>query len=359
MSAVDRHLKLLPGVPLIDSPFFQAISEQGYFTAAEQQIAIQLHEKGYAVLDFPDPEINQRADRIRATLEPLFAQARDGEHRFDGRLMPPRFQDAHHEFEDVRSIAANPQLLALLTKLYGRQAFPFQTLNFDRGSQQHPHTDAVHFHCMPRRFMCGVWVALEDVTVDNGPLCYYPGSHQWAVHEAEHIVADPKDLNSPPSQAVYHELWNALVKTHGVGKDVFLARKGQALIWTAQLLHGGEPIINPDSTRWSQVSHYYFENCAYYRPMASHPVAGQIAFLEPNNILSGEPVVSHYSGEPLPGDYLASCQHRTLGKPEPLPDDFDADAYLALNPDVKESGADPQHHYITHGRLEGRQYKAE
>ena len=31
---------------------------------------------------------------------------------------------------------------------------------------------------MPEGFMCGVWVALEDMDMDNGPLVYYPGSHQ-------------------------------------------------------------------------------------------------------------------------------------------------------------------------------------
>jgi ectoine hydroxylase-related dioxygenase (phytanoyl-CoA dioxygenase family) len=26
--------------------------------------------------------------------------------------------------------------------------------------------------------MCGVWVALEDIDMGNGPLIYYPGSHR-------------------------------------------------------------------------------------------------------------------------------------------------------------------------------------
>lgn len=357
MTAIERHQRLLPGVPLIDSPFFDQLIKEDYFSESERQTARSLHEKGYAVIDFPDPDILTKATRIREDMTPLFAAARRGETRFDGRLMPPRFQDAHHEFADVRSIAANPELLALLSKLYGRQAFPFQTLNFDKGSQQHPHTDAVHFHCLPKRFMCGVWVALEDVTADNGPLCYYPGSQQWAVHEAEHIVQSPKDLNNPASQAVYHDLWNALAQTTDTEKEVFLARAGQALIWTANLLHGGEHISDPDSTRWSQVSHYYFENCVYYKPMASHPVAGQIAFMHPENVLDGQEVPSCYAGQPLPEDYVSSCQNRHLGSPEPVPDDFDGERYLELNPDVRESGADPHHHYTTHGRLEGRQYK--
>jgi glycosyltransferase involved in cell wall biosynthesis len=39
-----------------------------------------------------------------------------------------------------------------------------------------------------------------------------------------------------------------------------------------------------------------------------------------------------------------------------LPDGFDSAAYLALNPDVAARGADPFHHYLNHGWLEGRAY---
>ena len=49
-----------------------------------------------------------------------------------------------------------------------------------------------------------------------------------------------------------------------------------ALIWAANLLHGGAPILDPSATRWSQVTHYFFDNCAWYRPMASHVLPGSI-----------------------------------------------------------------------------------
>jgi hypothetical protein len=40
-----------------------------------------------------------------------------------------------------------------------------------------------------------------------------------------------------------------------------------------------------------------------------------------------------------------------------LPSDFDPSAYLALNPDVAESGHDPVAHYLNHGRHEGRRWQ--
>ena len=72
--------------------------------------------------------------------------------------------------------------------------------------------------------MCGVWVALEEVTPDNGPLCYYPGSHRWAGYATDHITARRSDLSKPASQAVYLSLWRELVAAYGCAKERFLGQ---------------------------------------------------------------------------------------------------------------------------------------
>lgn len=240
--SVMRHTELLPGVPIVASPFFEDILASDYFSDSEKRIAADLYHKGYAILDYPDPDISMRAQRIRNALAPLFESARQGGEKFDGLLQPPRFHNAFQVSDDVAAVATNETLLTLLSKLYGRRAFPFQTLNFERGSQQHFHTDAVHFHSWPEGFMCGVWVALEDVTARNGPLCYYPGSHKWANYSNGHITALRSDLGKPASQGIYLKLWKELVAAHRCKKEIFLPKRGQALIWSACLLHGGEKI---------------------------------------------------------------------------------------------------------------------
>jgi len=40
-----------------------------------------------------------------------------------------------------------------------------------------------------------------------------------------------------------------------------------------------------------------------------------------------------------------------------MPPDFDPQAYLALNPDVRAAGAEPRKHYLRHGFVENRRYK--
>jgi hypothetical protein len=42
------------------------------FTPEERRTAIALHRDGYVVLDFPDPDLDARIERIKARLSPLF-----------------------------------------------------------------------------------------------------------------------------------------------------------------------------------------------------------------------------------------------------------------------------------------------
>ena len=98
-----------------------------------------------------------------------------------------RIQDAWQFSSDVRSIATSEPILRILRFLYGREPIPFQTLNFPVPTEQRAHSDTVHFNTVPHGFMCGVWVALEDVDADNGPLFYYPGSQNLPVNHMQDL----------------------------------------------------------------------------------------------------------------------------------------------------------------------------
>lgn len=358
--AVATSLQLLKGVPLIESPLFEEILRSDYFSEEEKPVARDLHDKGFAILRFPDPDFDARAARMRARLHECFdqkASLREQRVYCEG----PRIQDAWRIDADVKALACNEQILALLRKLYGRPAFPFQTLNFRFGSEQHMHTDSVHFSSNPERFMCGVWVALEEVHAGNGPLSYYEGSHRWPLYTNEHIGVTASALDREQiSQAHYHALWQKLVQVHGSRKFELHAPAGTALIWTANLLHGGEPVREPGSTRWSQVTHYYFEGCSYYTPMHSDVFLGKTWFRRPSNLLTGQEVPNTYNGHVVSRRYIDVAMEGMTAVPKlpmALPEDFDAARYLALNPDVAQASVDPKRHYLAHGRAEGRAYK--
>ena len=297
MRTVDK-INPLPGVPLVESPFFERLFAPLSLDHEARRIAADLREHGYAVLDFPEPEF----DRISAELKRKFVP--DGQ-AWDG-ISDLRVQDAWRFDANVKRIATNKKILDLLETLYGRPAFPFQTLNFPVGSQQRIHSDNVHFSSVPDGFMCGVWVALEDVDADNGPLVYYPGSHKWPNYFNEHIGVNCRHLPAPGTHYRDCEnLWSELAELYKATPERFFARKGQALIWLAHLWHGGDRHRDVTRTRHSQVTHYFFERCCYYTPMHSEPFSGVIHFREVENIATGAMMPNILSGHRVPKSFMA------------------------------------------------------
>jgi ectoine hydroxylase-related dioxygenase (phytanoyl-CoA dioxygenase family) len=301
-------MNLLPNVPLVESPFFDEIFTPDRFDSYTIEVARALHRDGFAVIDFPDT-IDDLAERIKTALHPVFDW--DAYHR--GKPDGLRVQDAWKTNPDVKRIATNERLLTLLSSLYGRKAIPFQTLNFPVGTQQAFHTDCVHFSSRPERFMCGVWVALEDVDASNGPLEYYPGSHRLPIYTNEHIGQNPPAGNPHGNYTHYLKLWPELVRVHGFKREEFHPRKGQALIWSSNLFHGGARQLDKAKTRWSQVTHYYFENCAYYTPLTEAPLKDH-ALRNIVNIETGLPVNNILNGEVIQQVPAAGTSQSLLGR---------------------------------------------
>lgn len=267
---------LFPGLPLIESPIFSLDSLPADWSVEEISVARSLHENGFAVIDFPDPDIDARIARVKRNLAPHFAMDFENP-RSDKTRGTRRIQDAWKFDEDVHAIASNQAVLDLLGKLYGRSAFPFQTLNFPVGTEQRAHSDSVHFSSLPERFMCGVWLAMEDVPAEAGPLFYVRGSHRWPIMNNALIGRRGHGIELSSAQDPYGPAWEALCKVHDGREEPFLARKGQALIWCANLLHGGSRQSDPTLTRWSQVTHYFFDDCIYYTPAFSDEAIGKLA----------------------------------------------------------------------------------
>ncbi len=157
--------------PWIESDDFGAELSARSSSLTEQQrmVATELHNDGFSLLRGIVP--GELCDRVRAEVEPLFEE----EYALRERRVPDAWRG---DATSVLEVATLPDIQACLRSLYGRRPIPFQTLNFKWGSQQGYHSDAIHFTSAPDRYMCGVWVALEDVHSENGPLTYYPGSHR-------------------------------------------------------------------------------------------------------------------------------------------------------------------------------------
>ena len=127
--------------------------------------------------------------------------------------------------------------------------------------------------------MCGVWVAFEDTDDDNGALHYYPGSHRLPDY----------DFLCPGHEGELHEfVENEVIPSTGLSKELAYLKRGQALIWAANLLHGGEPVAKPERTRRSQVTHCYFADCSYYTPFRSDFARGRVFFRQITDVTTGK-----------------------------------------------------------------------
>lgn len=190
-----------------------------------------------------------------------------------------RVQDIWQSNNFVKELALHKNITHKLFELYQNKPLAFQTLNFKKGTEQKPHSDTIHFNTHPENNMCGVWVALEDIDIANGPLVYYPGSHK------DHRY-NMQDFNLEPTQDNYKKYEECLLEK--ISKQGYVPRyatmkKGEAIIWAANLLHGGSKVKDKTRTRYSQVTHYFFESDLYYTPMLSS--VNNLCIRKPNWIL--------------------------------------------------------------------------
>ncbi len=211
-------------------------------------------------------------DHLEAVVESLRGQyAEDYRSEAGVSYFPDRIMDAWLDNPHVSALATAPLVMEVLHELFGRAPLPFQTLNFEYGTQQDAHSDALHFNSEPAGFLCAVWVALEDVDLDNGPVFYLPGSHEiFPVTTAALERGVRYDESYRQSMTPRAELPAPSLGT---------LRRGQAMVWSGDLVHGGMPIRVPGRTRQSQVTHYFFEGCRYWVPKLSEP--GAVLWREP------------------------------------------------------------------------------
>lgn len=300
---------LKSNLPWIESPFFSQILQTKNCTSEQKEMAQFYHDNGYLKCSacIPHTLIDQVvADSKNKGFNPDFEikTMRD----------TARVQDLWRYSASVQALAAFQPVLDILEFFYGRETIPFQTLNFCVGSQQRAHSDSIHFSSLPSRYMCGVWVALEDVTLENGPLFYYPGSHKMPEYNFSQI----KETANPTTYEDYKEyedFMEALLGVSGYKKEIFLAKKGDVLIWSSNIIHGGMPVLKTGSSRWSQVTHYFFKDCYYYTPMLSNMVTDEL-FLRNHltNIKTQETVVPSYNGQKI--NYLRINTSKYIVNPD-------------------------------------------
>lgn len=177
---------------------------------------------------------------------------------------PAKALDIHHFSSTIRQLILNDKITEFLGLIFDSKAFVSQTLGFLRGSAQEGHQDSAFVpYTLPRQFAAS-WIALEDVTIGAGELFYFPGSHRLFsefLYMDKFKSAREAVRNGYPDEAVGQEIRRHIASLYAQAKQleispsVFAARKGDVLIWHADLVHGGNP-VSSDITRKSIVTHY-------------------------------------------------------------------------------------------------------
>jgi hypothetical protein len=185
---------------------------------------------------------------------------------------PSRALNAHRLVPQVRALFYDRKLLNLMEMLLGVAVRPFQTIIGHKGSQQRAHSDSIHMTTYPLGYLAAAWIALEDIGADAGPLIYYPRSHRLPYLFSRDVGISAEDF-AATGYVPYHERYEPavaeLVERAGLEPRRFLARKGDVLVWHANLLHGGAPRTDLQLTRKALVCHYFAEGASCYHDLAS------------------------------------------------------------------------------------------
>jgi hypothetical protein len=269
-----EHFPYSGPYPWLDQPDALArIDARSELTAEEGEQCRHWSEQGYVILNklIEEPVLAEvwqayeraiAAGRIRLPAEPA---SHDDPH-------PGRFLNPHKKAGAFCRILKHEGLLRWIRILTEREPKPLQTIASHKGSQQGVHSDSIHMTTYPLGYLTAAWIAFEDIHPDSGPLVYYPGSHRLPYVFSKDVGISQADFRQEGYSA-YHARYEPyiqeLIARHGLAAHYFHAKKGDVLIWHANLLHGGSARRNMQLTRKAGVCHFFVKGAFVYHDLAS------------------------------------------------------------------------------------------
>lgn len=239
-------------------PLFESFSE-----IIRQEI-LQWPANGYMIIP---GFFTKEADLINEEIENLLQQ-----HKINFNFTGRKIMDGWKESELLNQIFRYPGILKLLSFIFGKEVNPFQTINFIYGSEQKPHSDSIHMTTEPLGYLSAIWIALEDVEEGSGELIYYPGSHKLGYIMSENFNTGNNFLKLGENNYEHYEKKiESVILQNRLEEKKFLPKKGDFLIWHANLLHGGAPITKQGKTRKSMVCHYFAKDVLCYHEISQRP----------------------------------------------------------------------------------------
>jgi phytanoyl-CoA hydroxylase len=267
-SISSKDFEGLPGsnsiIPTIDDSILSRSKLYHTLSSSSKESLLQYTQNGFAVLENYLSE--EQVGSINQEIETML---KNGTVKFTN---VNKIMFAIHKSILLRETGNNKDLVELLSLLMGDEAILFQSINFLMGSEQDTHSDSIHMTTYPLGGLLGVWIALEDITLENGPLHYYPKSHTLPYYmNKDYDNEGTTFMLGDKSYTEYENMMSRKIKEHQLEKLNFCAKKGDLLIWHANLLHGGNEHMNKNKTRKSMVFHYFKKDSICYHEITQRP----------------------------------------------------------------------------------------
>jgi ectoine hydroxylase-related dioxygenase (phytanoyl-CoA dioxygenase family) len=247
-------------VPFVESPFLEKMlqSKKSKYT----DYIKSLNKDGYCIIDLElDESLIDQANKDveNVVKEKSFKTNSEAYHYNDS----PRIVEGWLFSDSIKKIALNKKLNDILQFAYQSEPIPFSTINFLKGTEQPLHSDEFHFGSIPHGYLSGAWIALEDIHVDAGPLSIAKKSHKLPLFSFEKIgVSIPRNESDFKKGYTLYEEWvKEMIECNSLEIITPKLKKGQCLIWLANLLHGSYKIKDNSLSRRSLVVHFHYSAC--------------------------------------------------------------------------------------------------
>lgn len=181
----------------------------------------------------------------------------------DDRSLGHRLPDIHSHSATALSLYLNAEIFRMVELIFDQQALAFQSLYFQFGSQQEFHRDPMFVTTKPPPNLLASWIALEDITLDRGPLMYARGSHRMPWFEFGDDSVSLTPAVSEDRRQAWRSYRDDMIEKMNYEVQTFTCKSGDVFLWHAGLLHGGQRVAGENLTRKSFVVHY--STAAHYR----------------------------------------------------------------------------------------------
>lgn len=176
-----------------------------------------------------------------------------------------RLQRMHLKYQSFWDVTTYPATRELIDQVMQVPSTVCQIIGFVNGTQQAAHQDTIHLTVFPRGYMCGAWLALEDIQPDSGELIVYPGSHRWPpVLMQDFDIPKVQEGHWADFSRTVVRQWQALIDEHAVQPFIYRPKAGSLLVWHDRLMHGGSTRTDESLTRKSCVTHHFAQGGIIY-----------------------------------------------------------------------------------------------